>query len=127
VQVKVSELQHSAAAAAKEAASSAALSLQKLQAAATSSMAGLRRQMAQLQGEVKGQLAQLAQQEEAALQQAAARWVTWVCRTFSSCAFHACVVDFVGLGALGGMKCTGYHNAPAQKLVQLQGEVDTHG
>jgi hypothetical protein len=35
----------------------------------------LRSQMAQLQAEVKGQLAQLAQQEQAALQQAAARWV----------------------------------------------------
>ncbi|WIA16070.1 hypothetical protein OEZ85_012795 [Tetradesmus obliquus] len=73
LEVKVSELQHSAAAAAKEAASSAALSLHKLQAAATSSMAGLRSQLAQLQGEVKGQLTQLAQQEEAALLQAAAR------------------------------------------------------
>jgi hypothetical protein len=72
-QVKVSELQHSSAAAAKEAASQAALSLHKLQAAATSSMAGLRSQLAQLQGEVKGQLEKLAQQEEAALQQAAAR------------------------------------------------------
>lgn len=68
-QAKVSELQHAAAAAAKESAAAASIGLHKLQAAATSSIAGLRGQLGQLQGEVKGQLGLLLQQDEAALQE----------------------------------------------------------